>query len=72
MLSKADLLKLDVAQRLALIEEIWETIAADPNAQLPISDEEKAMLDARLEEHDADPSAAKSWSDVRAELTGRK
>jgi hypothetical protein len=28
---KTELLKLDVAERLELIEELWESIVADPN-----------------------------------------
>ncbi len=32
MISKADLLKLDIAQRLELIEELWESIVEEATA----------------------------------------
>lgn len=72
MLSKAELMKLDVAQRLELIEEIWETIASDPNADLPVTEAERAMLDQRLAEYEADPAAARPWAEVRRVLFPRK
>ena len=73
-ISKAELLKLDVAERLELIEELWDSIAADPDAsaRLPLTDDERALLDARLEEHRANPSAARPWAEVRAEILKRR
>lgn len=70
MLSKADLLKLDVATRLELIEELWDSIASDEVAasQLPLTEDERAMLDERLREYRADPASGQSWADARAEL----
>ena len=70
MISKADLLKLDVATRLELIEELWDSIASDDAAasQLPLAEGERAMLDERLREYRADPASGQSWADVRAEI----
>ena len=70
MPSRADLLKLDVATRLDLIEELWESIACDPAAAstLPVSQAERDMLDQRLREHRADPTAARPWDEVRSEI----
>jgi putative addiction module component (TIGR02574 family) len=70
MLSKADLLKLDVATRLELIEELWDSIASDDAAasQLPLAEGERAMLDDRLREYRAAPAAGQSWAEVRAEI----
>ena len=67
MPSRTELLKLDVAERLELIEELWDSIASDPASasQLPLSDTERALIDQRLREHAAAPSAARPWSDVR-------
>jgi putative addiction module component (TIGR02574 family) len=72
--SRAELLKLDVATRLELIEELWDSIASDPAAaaQLPLSDAERTLLDERLREHAADPDAARSWDEVRAEILKRR
>lgn len=73
-ISKADLLKLTVAERLELIEELWDSIASDPNAaaEIPISEDECALLDERIREYESNPSAARPWSDVRAELLKRR
>jgi putative addiction module component (TIGR02574 family) len=70
MPSRAELLKLDVATRLELIEELWESIASDPAAaaQLPVTDAERELLDQRLREHREDPTAARPWAEVRAEI----
>ena len=70
MLSKEELLKLDVAARLELIEELWDSIASDDVAasQLPVSEADRAMLEERLREYRANPDAGYSWADVRAEL----
>lgn len=51
---------LSVADRLQLVGEIWDSIADEANASpevLPLSDEQKAELDRRLAEYDADPSS---------------
>jgi putative addiction module component (TIGR02574 family) len=69
-LTRAEIHKLDVATRLALIEELWDSLAEDPatTVQLPLTDAERAMLDERLREHGEDPSATRPWVDVRADL----
>jgi len=69
-ISKADLLELDIAQRLELIEELWESIVDEANvgATLPLSTAERALLDQRLREDDEDPDAAIPWSEAKARL----
>ena len=69
-ISKADLLKLDIAQRLELIEELWESIVDEANvgATLPLSAADRALLDQRLREDDEDPDAAIPWSEAKARL----
>ena len=51
--------KLSIAERINLVEEIWDSIAEEANVSpdvLPLSDEQKAELDRRIAELDADPS----------------
>jgi putative addiction module component (TIGR02574 family) len=71
--SRADIMKLDVAARLELIEALWESIVDDDDAaaQLPLTDAERAMLDERLREHRAGRSAERSWQDVRADILNK-
>jgi putative addiction module component (TIGR02574 family) len=70
MISKSDLLELDVASRLELIEELWDSIASDPSAasQVPLGEDERELLEQRLEEHRTDPGSARSWQETRAEI----
>lgn len=50
---------LTVSERLRLVGDIWDSIAAEASASpdtLPLSHAQKAELDRRIAEHDADPS----------------
>lgn len=64
-LKKFGLDKLDVEQRLALIEEIWNSIDAEESAALQLSDAQRAELSARLLEDEANPDDVVSWEDIR-------
>jgi putative addiction module component (TIGR02574 family) len=62
-----ELLKLSVAERIQLVEDLWDSIAADPEG-LPLTDAQKAELDRRLGEHQRDPDSAVPWEAVRERL----
>jgi putative addiction module component (TIGR02574 family) len=66
-MSLAELLKLSVPERIRLVEAIWDSIAAAPNA-LELSDAEREELDRRWEAFERDPSVGSPWSDVRARI----
>ena len=57
--------RLEPVDRLELIEAVWESLASD---DLPVTDAEKAMLDARLAEMESNPSNQSSWSDIKKRL----
>ena len=59
--------KLSVSERLALVEEIWDSISADP-ASVPVSEAQIAQARRRLAHHDADPTSAVPWEDAEARL----
>ena len=66
-----ELLKLSPAERIQLAEDLWDSVAADPES-LPLpSDAQRAELERRLAEHARDPSTAVAWEDVRARLWSR-
>ena len=65
-----EILNLGVKERLELIEEIWDSIAAHPEA-LPLTPAQSEELDRRKREHRKDPSAAKPWSEVHKRLEER-
>jgi putative addiction module component (TIGR02574 family) len=62
-----ELLKLSVAERIQLVEDIWDSIAAEPGA-VTLSDELRDELDRRLDEQAANPGVGRSWSEVKARI----
>lgn len=57
----SDILELPVAERIRLVELIWDSVAAVPE-QVPVSDELKAELERRLAEFEANPEAGSPWA----------
>ena len=66
-----EILALSISERIHLIEEIWESIAARPET-VPLTAAQRKELDRRRREHHRDPSAAKTWPEVRARLERRQ
>ncbi|MBI3678326.1 MAG: addiction module protein [Proteobacteria bacterium] len=64
----ADLFKLSAAERIQLAEDLWDSVAADPNALPPFSEAQQAEIRRRVSEHLRNPSSAKSSDAVRAKL----
>ena len=65
--SVADILELPVQERIHLVEIIWESIAAFPQA-IEISPELKVELNARLADFERNPEAGYSWDQVKSQL----
>ena len=65
-----ELLALDIETRLALVQELWDSIVKDAQAgaELAISDGERRELDDRLREDDEQPEHAIPWHEARARL----
>lgn len=62
-----ELLKLPVAERIQLVEDLWDSIAAEADG-LPLTEAQKSELDHRLQEHEADPDSAIPRETVRERL----
>lgn len=62
---------LSVAERIQLVEDIWDSIATEAPGLLQLSEAEKEELDRRVEAHRADPSTAIPWEQVREKLFQR-
>jgi len=69
--SAADVLELPVQERLRLVEDIWNSIADAPEA-LELTDEDKKLVDTRLEARQRDPNAGSPWEEVYARIASRK
>jgi putative addiction module component (TIGR02574 family) len=61
---------LTVAERILLVEEIWDSIAAEQDA-LPITQEQREELDRRLANYEADPPVGSTWDEVKARLQAK-
>ena len=59
--------RLSRAERILLVEEIWDGIAAE-SEQLEIPQSHKDELDRRIADHDADPYSGSNWEDVKLRL----
>ena len=66
-----DILGLSVSERMQLVEDIWDSIAASPEA-LPITEQQRQELDRRVAAHARDPSEVRSWDQIRVRLEQRE
>jgi putative addiction module component (TIGR02574 family) len=62
--------RLPVEARLVLVEEIWDSIAADA-AAVPLTDAQRTELQNRSEEDDANPDDVTCWEHVKAATVAR-
>ena len=66
-----ELLKLPASDRADLAMALWDSLTdVEREAELEMTDEQRAELDRRWAEHVADPDSAVPWADVRAKLLG--
>jgi putative addiction module component (TIGR02574 family) len=62
--------QMSLEDRLALVQEIWDSIAADAE-QLPLTEAQRRELERRLAAHAADPSKVIPWEEVKAQALAR-
>jgi len=62
--------QLGVEERLALLEEIWDSIATDDGA-LSLPNVQRAELERRFDEDEANPHDVASWEAVKAATSAR-
>ncbi len=67
---REQLFKLSAAERLELVEELWDSIA-DADEALLLTDAQREDLDRRLAEADADPASGSPWAEVRERIRHR-
>jgi putative addiction module component (TIGR02574 family) len=62
--------QLSVADRLRLVQEIWDSISAEVE-RTPLTESQRQEIDRRLAAHRANPEAAVAWEQVEAEALAR-
>ncbi|MBI3563267.1 MAG: addiction module protein [Gammaproteobacteria bacterium] len=58
---------LPLEERIKLVEDLWDSIAADQQA-LQLTDEQKAELDRRLDAYDIDKNRGRLVTDVMTDI----
>jgi putative addiction module component (TIGR02574 family) len=62
-------LKLSPRDRLQLISELWDTLSQE---DIPVTADDRALLDSRLADLEANPGNQSSWPEVKARLEQRR
>jgi len=65
--SLSDVLELSVSERILFVEEIWDSIAAVPEA-VSLTEAQRKELDRRLEAYHKNPEAGLLWDEVKASI----
>jgi putative addiction module component (TIGR02574 family) len=65
-----DLSALPLAERLKLIEELWNSIEAEATHPLPLPDWHRNEIDRRFDALDGGVSIGSPWSEVRTRIAG--
>jgi len=66
----AEILELPVAERMRLVEAIWDSISAAPES-LPLTRWQREELDRRLAEYEADPASGSTLEEDFARIRQR-
>ena len=63
--------RLPVDERIALVEEIWDSIAED-NSRFELTELQKQELDRRIQSSQQNRQAGRSWEDIKSECFDSK
>jgi putative addiction module component (TIGR02574 family) len=64
--------KLPLAERIQLVEDLWDSIARSHAEDLPMPEWQKAELRRRKREYLKNPESAKPWSEVKRSILESK
>ena len=62
--------QLTVDERIKLVEDLWDSIAGE-SAAASLNDAQRAELDRRFADHEANPNDVVAWEDVKASIATR-
>ena len=68
-ISISELVDLSVAERIELVQDLWDSIAAVPD-EVKLTEAQKQELDRRLQEYHKNPAAGSAWEEVKASIRG--
>lgn len=70
-ITATDTLILSIPERIQLVEDIWDTIAVDPQA-IELTEQDKQIIDERLEAYHKDPGLGSPWKDVYQRIVAKQ
>ncbi len=70
-ISATDTLDLSIPERIQLVEDIWDTIAAEAQS-VELTEDEKRLIDERLEAYHRTPDSGSPWEDVYKRILSRQ
>ena len=65
-----DIARLTAGERLSLLEQLWDSLAAIPDA-IPLTEAQRTELDRRLDELDAEGLVGIPWDEVLSRIRSR-
>lgn len=66
-MTTTEIRKLSLAERIQLFEDVWDSIADEPDAW-ELTQEQKDELDRRVADYEANPKNTFTWDEVKASL----
>ncbi len=70
-ISREDILKLTVSERLELIDTIWDSITMD-SRDLALTEAQRREIERRLDQYAVNPPPLSSWDEVRARIEAQE
>jgi len=69
-ITATDALALSIPERIQLVEDIWDTIATEPEA-IELTEKDKKIIDERLEAYHRNPDLGSPWEDVYKRIVAK-
>jgi putative addiction module component (TIGR02574 family) len=70
-ITATDCLILSIPERIQLVEDIWDTIA-EKTELVELTEEEKKIIDERLEAYHRNPELGSPWDDVYKRIVNKR
>lgn len=70
-LTPSEIKKLSVSERILIVQEIWDSIAAEQKS-LEVTEAQRDELDRRIAAHEASPNEGRSWEEIKHRLKAPK
>lgn len=68
----SDILKLSVAERVLLVEAIWDSIASEKKSAYNLSDAQISFLEEEMAAYSKNPDEGSSWEEIKKRVLSRK